>query len=309
MADLQFTKGQGTGNDFVLFADPAGEIDLTDTQVQALCDRHFGIGADGTIRAVLSTRIPEGRAALEEDPDAEWFMDYRNVDGSPAEMCGNGIRVFTLFLIENGLIELPPGRTIPIGTRAGVRDVQRSGSGFQVDLGRWELAGGEPLVRAKDLQVARPGLGIDVGNPHVGRAVERGRARGGRPRVRAAAGSRARRRRERRAGGAGGSARRRRGGPHHHARPRARERRDAELRHRGRGGSPRDAALGGVPQHRTSGASSCRAVRSACACSRPRTASTWASRDRPSSSSTASWRWPDAVRRRASPTPDADARP
>jgi diaminopimelate epimerase len=135
--------------------------------VQALCDRHFGIGADGTIRAVLSSRIPEGRAALDEDPDAEWFMDYRNVDGSPAEMCGNGIRVFTLFLIENGLIELPPGRTIPIGTRAGVRDVQRSGSGFQVDLGRWALAGGEPLVRAKDLQVARPGLGIDVGNPHV----------------------------------------------------------------------------------------------------------------------------------------------
>ncbi|MFS4506678.1 diaminopimelate epimerase [Clavibacter sp. Sh2141] len=167
MADLQFTKGQGTGNDFVLFADPAGEIDLTDTQVQALCDRHFGIGADGTIRAVLSSRIPEGRAALDEDPDAEWFMDYRNGDGSPAEMCGNGIRVFTLFLIENGLIELPPGRTVPIGTRAGVRDVQRSGSGFQVDLGRWSLAGGEPLVRAKDLQVARPGLGIDVGNPHV----------------------------------------------------------------------------------------------------------------------------------------------
>ena len=164
---LQFSKGQGTGNDFVLFADPAGEIQLTDTQVQALCDRHFGIGADGTIRAVLSSRIPEGQAALAEDPDAEWFMDYRNADGSPAEMCGNGIRVFTLFLIENGLIELPPGRTVPIGTRAGVREVQRSGSGFQVDLGRWALAGGEPLVRAKDLQVARPGLGIDVGNPHV----------------------------------------------------------------------------------------------------------------------------------------------
>jgi len=167
MADLQFTKGQGTGNDFVLFADPAGETQLTDTQVQALCDRHFGIGADGTIRAVLSSRIPEGQAALAEDPDAEWFMDYRNADGSPAEMCGNGIRVFTLFLIENGLIELPPGRTVPIGTRAGVREVQRSGSGFQVDLGRWALSGGEPLVRAKDLQVARPGLGIDVGNPHV----------------------------------------------------------------------------------------------------------------------------------------------
>jgi diaminopimelate epimerase len=94
-------------------------------------------------------------------------MDYHNADGSVAEMCGNGIRVFTRFLVDNGLAELEPGQTLSIGTRSGVRDVQRSTNGFQADLGRWRLDGGEPLVRAKELPVARPGLGINVGNPHV----------------------------------------------------------------------------------------------------------------------------------------------
>lgn len=167
MATLSFTKGHGTGNDFVLYADPAGELDLTPAQVAAICDRHFGVGADGVLRAVRSANLPEGAAALDEDPAAEWFMDYRNADGSVAEMCGNGIRVFTRFLIDNGLVELSPGDTLAIGTRSGVRDVQASSTGFQVDLGRWRLAGGEPLVRAKELPVARPGLGINVGNPHV----------------------------------------------------------------------------------------------------------------------------------------------
>jgi diaminopimelate epimerase len=164
---ISFTKGQGTGNDFVLFADPDGEVDLTPSQVAAVSDRHFGIGADGVLRAVRSRSIPEGAAALAEDDGAEWFMDYRNADGSVAEMCGNGIRVFVRYLLESGLAELPEGGTIAIGTRAGVRDVQRSANGFSVDLGRWSLVAGDSVVRAKNLPVARPGLGIDVGNPHV----------------------------------------------------------------------------------------------------------------------------------------------
>jgi len=167
MATLEFTKGHGTGNDFVLFADPDGEIDLSAAQIAAICDRHFGVGADGVLRAVRSRSIPEGAAVLAEDPAAEWFMDYHNADGSVAEMCGNGIRVFSRFLVDNGLAELEPGGTLPVGTRNGVRDVQRNASGYQADLGRWELAGGEPLVRARELPVARPGLGISVGNPHV----------------------------------------------------------------------------------------------------------------------------------------------
>ena len=167
MPTINFTKGQGTGNDFVLFSDPEGEVDLSPEQIAAICDRHFGVGADGILRAVRSSAIEAGAAALAEDPDAEWFMDYHNADGSVAEMCGNGIRVFTKYLIENGLAELGPGDTLPIGTRSGVRDVQLSTNGFQADLGRWKLDGGEPLVRAKELPVARPGLGINVGNPHV----------------------------------------------------------------------------------------------------------------------------------------------
>jgi diaminopimelate epimerase len=171
MATLHFTKGHGTGNDFVVFADPDGEIELSPAQVAAICDRHFGVGADGLLRAVRSRSIPEGAAALVEDEAAEWFMDYRNANGSIAEMCGNGIRVFAKFLVDNGLATLGPGDTLPIGTRSGVRDVQQNATGFQADLGRWRLDGGEPLVRARELPVARPGLGINVGNPHVVVAV------------------------------------------------------------------------------------------------------------------------------------------
>jgi diaminopimelate epimerase len=167
MPDLHFTKGHGTGNDFVLFTDPDGEIDLNASQLVAIADRHFGVGGDGVIRAVRSANLPEGAAALAEDDGAEWFMDYHNADGSPAEMCGNGIRVYARYLIDNGLASLEPGQTLSIGTRGGVRDLQRNASGFQVDLGRWSLDGGEPLVRAKNLPVARPGLGIEIGNPHV----------------------------------------------------------------------------------------------------------------------------------------------
>jgi diaminopimelate epimerase len=168
---LNFTKGHGTGNDFVLFSDPDGLIDLSASQIAEICDRHFGVGADGIIRAVRSKHLPEGVEALAEDETAEWFMDYHNADGSVAEMCGNGIRVYVRYLIESGLIELDDGDTLAIGTRSGVRDVQRNLTGFQVDLGRWALDGGEPLVRARELPVARPGLGIDVGNPHVVVAV------------------------------------------------------------------------------------------------------------------------------------------
>jgi diaminopimelate epimerase len=176
---LHFTKGHGTGNDFVLFADPDGEIVLTTAQMQALADRHFGVGADGIIRAVRSAKLnrrdaqgniePDagGQAALAEEPAAEWFMDYYNADGSVSEMCGNGVRVFSKFLLETGLAQISQGETLPIGTRAGVRDVAANASGFQVDMGRWAFDGFEPLVRIKDVAVARPGLGINVGNPHV----------------------------------------------------------------------------------------------------------------------------------------------
>ncbi|MBP1327552.1 diaminopimelate epimerase [Leucobacter exalbidus] len=166
MTTLRFTKGQGTGNDFVLFTDPDGEIELTPARVRALCDRRFGIGADGVIRAVRSRSIPDGEAVLAEEPEAEWFMDYWNADGSEAKMCGNGIRVYAHYLISEGLVQSERRDTLPIGTRSGVRDVLAGMSGYTVDMGRWRLSG-ERLVSARGLYVPRPGLGIDVGNQHV----------------------------------------------------------------------------------------------------------------------------------------------
>lgn len=159
---LPFTKGHGTGNDFVIVADPDGEIDLADEQVAALCDRRFGIGADGTLRVVRSTAIAAGAAT----PDAEWFMDYRNADGSAAEMCGNGIRVFARYLVDSALADIDAA-PLRIGTRAGTKTVTRSDLGFEVDLGAFRVEEDDVLVRARGLDVARPGVGVDVGNPHV----------------------------------------------------------------------------------------------------------------------------------------------
>lgn len=166
MTTLHFTKGHGTGNDFVLFTDPDGALSLSPEQIRWICDRHLGVGADGIIRAVRSSALPEGRAVLAEEPEAEWFMDYWNADGTPAEMCGNGIRVYAHYLITTGLVAPERRDTLPIGTRAGVKDVLPGVAGYTVDLGRWRLDG-EYLVQAAGLHVARPGLGIDLGNPHV----------------------------------------------------------------------------------------------------------------------------------------------
>lgn len=166
MQRIEFTKGHGTGNDFVIVEDPDGALDLSPGQVASLCDRHFGVGADGLLRAVRSAALDEpiAHAAAEY---AEWFMDYRNADGSVAEMCGNGIRVFARYLLERGLATLDDAGVLRIGTRAGVKDVVESEDGYAADLGVWGLSGGDPVVHARNLDVARPGLGIDVGNPHV----------------------------------------------------------------------------------------------------------------------------------------------
>jgi diaminopimelate epimerase len=138
--ELKITKGHATGNDFVLFSDPAGGIDLTDADCALLTDAQAGESADGVIRAVRSEHAPEGPSLLETDPDAEWFMDHRYTDGSTAAVCGNALRVFVAFLMDEGLVDLTHGDRIAIGTRDGVKDVQvGSGGVFRVDLGRWRL--------------------------------------------------------------------------------------------------------------------------------------------------------------------------
>jgi diaminopimelate epimerase len=163
---LHFTKGHGTGNDFVLVLDQVGQLDLSETEIRRICDRNFGIGADGLIIA-RPTKGSEVESLLDEEPAAQWFMDYRNRDGSKAEMCGNGIRVFARYLLENSLAEFSSGSTLPIATRAGIKDLTQTASGFAVDLGPWKISEEEVLVRARGLQVARPGLHVNLGNPHV----------------------------------------------------------------------------------------------------------------------------------------------
>jgi len=164
---IEFTKGHGTGNDFVLILDRAGQYVLSELEIAELCDRNFGIGADGVIFVVETEHSPEVAHLLQEEPAAKWFMDYRNADGSKGEMCGNGARVFARFLLENNLAELFDGSTLPIATRAGIKDITQTANGFAVDLGRWKVSNDEVLVRAAGLQVARPALSINIGNPHV----------------------------------------------------------------------------------------------------------------------------------------------
>lgn len=161
---ISFTKGHGTGNDFVIVPDADGDLDLSDDQVAALCDRRFGVGADGLLRVVRAAAIPEGAAATAAG--VEWFMDYRNADGSAAEMCGNGIRVFVRYLTAVGWADAAAGPVL-VGTRAGIKPVTVHERGFEVDLGAFQIDEAEVLVRARHLDVARPGIGVDVGNPHV----------------------------------------------------------------------------------------------------------------------------------------------
>ncbi|WP_109211849.1 MULTISPECIES: diaminopimelate epimerase [Microbacterium] len=166
---IAFTKGHGTGNDFVIVPDPDGTLDLTDDQVAVLCDRRFGIGGDGILRVVRAAAIPEGAEAAASG--AEWFMDYRNADGSKAEMCGNGVRVFVRYLVDVGWAHVD-GAPLAIGTRAGVKTVTRSDGtlgekGYEVDLGPFTVDESEVLVRTRGGGAPRPGVGIDVGNPHV----------------------------------------------------------------------------------------------------------------------------------------------
>lgn len=168
MARISFTKVQAAGNDFLVVVDADDALALSSESIAELCDRRLGVGADGLIRIVRSERLAEGRGVLLEAPEAEWFMDYATRTGATEAFSANGLRAMARVLIDAGLAELPAGETLSIATRVGVKDVQpNSTGGFQTDLGRWRLAGGEPLVHAKGLAVARPGLGVEVGVPYV----------------------------------------------------------------------------------------------------------------------------------------------
>lgn len=170
-----FTKGHGTGNDFLVYADPEGHHPLTTDQVQRLTARGTGVGADGVLRAVRVEAAVRAGDAEGHDGTTEWFMDHRNADGSAAQMCGNGIRVFAAFLLAEGLAQVEDGEALPVATRAGQVLVRREGADFAVELGPWSAPGGtEALQAGSDVQVQiagmpapRPGLRLDLPNPHT----------------------------------------------------------------------------------------------------------------------------------------------
>ena len=153
-------KGHGTENDFVLLPDPDGTIhgDLDAGLVRFLCDRYAGIGADGVLRAI------EGSKQSYVEDGGDWFMDYRNADGSVAEMCGNGIRVFVRYLADEGLVGDKP---VLVGTRAGVKEVVLNDDGtITADMGEPALPRPSGIVvEANGHQW--PALHVDMGNPHA----------------------------------------------------------------------------------------------------------------------------------------------
>ena len=171
--NLPFTKGHGTENDFVLIPDLDGELDLTPAQVALLADRQAGIGGDGVIRIVRTARAAEADIAALAD-EAEWFMDYRNADGSLAQMCGNGTRVFATWLRREGLV----GESFAIATRAGLRRIRFEGDEVVTHMGNWRFVdeakaqsqGFDSLVHvdeAEDITEPYSALSLDLGNPHT----------------------------------------------------------------------------------------------------------------------------------------------
>ena len=171
MVSYSFLKGHGTENDFVLLPDHDGSVhgDLSAERVRALCDRRAGIGADGVLRVIrtsaLDSEIEWGTSAVEPVETSlrtEWFMDYRNSDGSFSEMCGNGIRVFARHLVEEGLV--PADEPVRIGTGAGVKTVTRTGDVWTVDMGVAQVLG-ETKVGLEGR--SWPAVHVDLGNPHA----------------------------------------------------------------------------------------------------------------------------------------------
>jgi len=162
---MRVLKGHGTQNDFVVIPDLDGEIDLTPELVRALCDRHTGVGADGVLRVVRSENDAEGK---EFSGDAEYFMDYRNADGSLAEMCGNGIRVFLRYLMRSRLVT----ESAAVATRGGITRVRSCTDGdISVQMGLPLVLADRPVATAAP--ISKPAIAaVRMPNPHVVLQVE-----------------------------------------------------------------------------------------------------------------------------------------
>ncbi|MCI1983454.1 MAG: diaminopimelate epimerase [Bifidobacteriaceae bacterium] len=172
------TKGHATANDFVIYADPTGAYDPTPEEVAAICDRHRGIGGDGLIRLTRPEYVADLSVIVKNmlrGEGAEWFMDYRNADGSLAEMCGNGTRLTALFAQSLGELSTEIGTKFALATRAGVKTLVYRGNDdelgrnvFTVHMGAWKAGEiGEYDVLIPTAEGSAKGTFADLGNPHV----------------------------------------------------------------------------------------------------------------------------------------------
>ena len=157
VTDLRVWKGHGTENDFVLIPDLQATLPMSDSLVRALCDRRAGVGADGVLR-VTRTALAVEPAVRELAGGAEFFMDYRNHDGSVAEMCGNGVRVVARWLQQAGLA----GDRVQLATRGGIKSIGFDGDEITVAMGRACVQPERPTVAG-----LLPGVAVTMPNPHV----------------------------------------------------------------------------------------------------------------------------------------------
>ena len=161
MDRLRVMKGHGTENDFVIVPDFEGALELTPELARALCDRHSGIGADGVLRAVRCENDPVGATMA---GDAVYFMDYRNADGSVAEMCGNGVRVFVRYLQSVGVVV----DSAAVATRGGVKRTWLTDEGgVIVDMGVPMILADRPVATAAPSVRRVAGVAVELPNPHV----------------------------------------------------------------------------------------------------------------------------------------------
>jgi diaminopimelate epimerase len=157
---VRVVKGHATQNDFIIVDDRDGEFELSAALVRAMCDRHAGIGADGVLRVVRSENDPDGAPMAAQAP---FFMDYRNADGSIAEMCGNGVRLFLRYLQTSGLA----GDEVAVATRGGVRRVWSEADLITVAMGRARVLDLRPKVSTRNAVLEHDGIAVLMPNPHV----------------------------------------------------------------------------------------------------------------------------------------------
>ena len=153
--ELDFVKLHGAGNDFVFIDDFSREIELSAREVSWLCDRHFGIGADGVILVRPSDK-----------PECAAYMHYINADGTRAEMCGNGVRCFAKYLVDRGYVDADERRFVA-DTLAGKRPISFSAdeSGLLVSA---TVDMGEPIVAPDAVPTALPANAeTPYGEPYV----------------------------------------------------------------------------------------------------------------------------------------------